>query len=215
LRNGGQRERYRHVDAGVNSRLDELQAAVLRARLPLLPAWTARRRELAVQYRRQLPAGVLPIVERDPDYVVVGEGRTLTFEMLEQAVQMVVDGAKLIATNLDPNCPTLTGTRPGCGAIVKLIEEAAGVRAFSVGKPSPVMMRAARKELGLATSETIMIGDTPYDIEAAARAGVRTIAFRTGGWPDDGLRGAVAIFADPDDLVSHLADSPFAAMAAI
>ena len=69
LRNGGQRERYRHVDAGVNSRLDELQAAVLRARLPLLPAWTARRRELAVQYRRQLPAGVSPIVERDPGHV--------------------------------------------------------------------------------------------------------------------------------------------------
>jgi dTDP-4-amino-4,6-dideoxygalactose transaminase len=53
----------------VNSRLDELQAAVLRARLPLLPAWTARRRELAVQYRRQLPRGVSPIVERDPGHV--------------------------------------------------------------------------------------------------------------------------------------------------
>ena len=56
LRNGGQRD-YRHVDAGVNSRLDELQAAVLRARLPLLPAWTARRRQLASQYRNQLPGG--------------------------------------------------------------------------------------------------------------------------------------------------------------
>jgi dTDP-3-amino-3,4,6-trideoxy-alpha-D-glucose transaminase len=69
LRNGGQRDRYRHVDAGVNSRLDELQAAVLRTRLPLLPAWTARRRHLASQYRRQLPGGVSPIVERDPGHV--------------------------------------------------------------------------------------------------------------------------------------------------
>ena len=71
------------------------------------------------------------IVDRSPDYVVVGEGRTLSFEMLEQAVQMVLDGAKLIATNLDPNCPTNSGTRPGCGAIVSLIEKATGIQAFS------------------------------------------------------------------------------------
>ena len=91
------------------------------------------------------------IVDQSPDYVVVGEGRTLSFEMLEHAVQMVLDGAKLIATNLDPNCPTQHGTRPGCGAIVSLIEVATGIKAFSVGKPSPVMMRMARKELGMAT----------------------------------------------------------------
>jgi dTDP-3-amino-3,4,6-trideoxy-alpha-D-glucose transaminase len=69
LRNGGQRDRYHHVEPGVNSRLDELQAAVLRARLPLLPAWTARRRELASQYRSQLPDAVTPIRERDPGHV--------------------------------------------------------------------------------------------------------------------------------------------------
>jgi dTDP-4-amino-4,6-dideoxygalactose transaminase len=69
LRNGGQRDRYHHVEAGVNSRLDELQAAVLRARLPLLPAWIARRRELAAQYRAQLPATVTPIRQRDPGHV--------------------------------------------------------------------------------------------------------------------------------------------------
>src|ERR1700752_5153231 len=68
------------------------------------------------------------IVDKSPDYVVVGEGRTLTFEMLEQAVQMVLDGARLIATNLDPSCPTTGGTRPGCGAIVSLIEKATGVQ---------------------------------------------------------------------------------------
>ena len=85
------------------------------------------------------------VVDQSPDYVVVGEGRTLSFEMLEHAVQMVIDGAKLIATNLDPNCPTQNGTRPGCGAIVSLIEAATGVNAFSVGKPSPVMMRTPAK----------------------------------------------------------------------
>jgi dTDP-3-amino-3,4,6-trideoxy-alpha-D-glucose transaminase len=69
LRNGGQRDRYSHVEAGVNSRLDELQAAVLRARLPLLPAWTGRRRQLAALYRDQLSEGIEPIRERDPGHV--------------------------------------------------------------------------------------------------------------------------------------------------
>src|SRR5262249_26678769 len=107
--------------------------------------------------------------------------RTLTFEMLEHAVQLVLDGAKLIATNLDPNCPTQSGTRPGCGAIVSLIEAATGIKAFSVGKPSPVMMRMARKELGLATSETFMIGDTmETDILGGVQMGYRTVLVLSG-----------------------------------
>ena len=69
LRNGGQSDRYQHLEPGVNSRLDELQAAVLRARLPLLPRWTARRRELAAVYRRELPSSVHTIEERDPGHV--------------------------------------------------------------------------------------------------------------------------------------------------
>src|SRR5436190_15937880 len=100
------------------------------------------------------------VVDSDPDYVVVGEGRTFNLELVEAAVRMILGGAKLIATNLDPNCPTQDGLRPGCGALVATLEIATGVKAFSVGKPSPIMMRAARKELGLATDETTMIGDT-------------------------------------------------------
>ncbi len=144
------------------------------------------------------------VVDRSPDYVVVGEGRTLTFEMLETAVQMVLDGAKLIATNLDPNCPTKNGTRPGCGAIVKLIEEATGIKAFSVGKPSPVMMRQARKELGMATSETIMIGDTmETDILGGVQMGYRTILVLSGGTRREDL----ANFAyQPDMVVDSVAD---------
>jgi dTDP-3-amino-3,4,6-trideoxy-alpha-D-glucose transaminase len=69
LRNGGQSDRYHHEIIGVNSRLDELQAAVLRARLPLLYRWTARRREIAAQYRRQLTERVRPLTERDPGHV--------------------------------------------------------------------------------------------------------------------------------------------------
>ena len=69
LRNGGQTTRYQHLEAAGHSRLDELQAAVLRARLPFLARWTARRRELAALYRRTLPDSVLPIGERDPGHV--------------------------------------------------------------------------------------------------------------------------------------------------
>lgn len=69
LRNGGQTDRYHHAEAGVNSRLDEVQAAVLRARLPLLPEWTARRRRLAAVYRRALPPWSRPVPELDPGHV--------------------------------------------------------------------------------------------------------------------------------------------------
>jgi NagD protein len=155
------------------------------------------------------------VVDKSPDYVVVGEGRTLSFEMLEHAVQMVIDGAKLIATNLDPNCPTQKGTRPGCGAIVSLIEAASGIKAFSVGKPSPVMMRIARKELGIATSETIMIGDTmETDIVGGVQMGYRTILVLTGStkredlakyaYQPDIIVNSVADLCDPDKLLHEV-----------
>src|SRR5437762_11598805 len=79
------------------------------------------------------------VVDHDPDYVVVGEGRTFNLEMVETAVRMILRGAKLVATNLDPNCPTPSGLRPGCGAMVAMLETAAGVRAFSLGSLSCVM----------------------------------------------------------------------------
>ena len=144
------------------------------------------------------------IVDKSPDYVVVGEGRTVNLEMLELAVQMIFDGAKLIATNLDPNCPTQSGTRPGCGATVAYLETATGARAFSVGKPSPVMMRAARKELGLATSETIMIGDTmETDILGGVQMGYRTVLVLSGGTQRSDLPNYAY---RPDVVVDSLAD---------
>ena len=95
---------------------------------------------------------------------------------------MILRGAKLIATNLDPNCPTQAGLRPGCGAMVAMLETAAGVKAFSVGKPSPFMMRAARKELGLRTDETTMIGDTmDTDILGGVQLGFHTVLVLSGG----------------------------------
>lgn len=147
----------------------------------------------------------IAIVDSSPDFVVVGEGRTVTLEMLEAAVQMILDGAKLIATNLDPNCPTKEGgTRPGCGATVAYLEAATGATAFSLGKPSPLMMRAARKELQLSTSQTVMIGDTmSTDILGGVQMGYRTILVLSGGT----TREHVKHYAfEPDCIVGSLAD---------
>ena len=122
------------------------------------------------------------VVDYDPDYVVVGEGRTFNLELVETAVRLLMGGAKLIATNLDPSCPTQNGVRPGCGAMVSVLEVATGIRGFSVGKPNPYMMRAARKALGLTTDETTMIGDTmETDIIGGVQLGFHTVLVLSGG----------------------------------
>jgi NagD protein len=144
------------------------------------------------------------IVDKDADYVVVGEGRSYTFEMLEQATNLVLNGAKLIATNMDPNCPTANGTRPGCGAIVKLLEVATGREAFDLGKPNPIMMRDARKLLGLKATHTIMIGDTmSTDIIGGIQLGYHSILVLSGGTKKESLDS----FAfTPDSIVGSLAE---------
>ncbi len=121
------------------------------------------------------------LVTSDPDYVVVGEGRNFTLEMANNAVDMILSGAKLIATNLDPSPKKKGWSNLGIKSIVSMIEEATGKKAFSVGKPSPVMMRAARKKLGLTTDETIVIGDTmDTDILGSIQMGYNTILTLSG-----------------------------------
>jgi NagD protein len=144
------------------------------------------------------------IVDRDPDYVVVGEGRIISFEMVEAALRMILGGAKLIATNLDPNCPTESGLRPGCGSTVAMLEVASGVRAFSVGKPSPFMLRGAQKELGVSGDRAVMIGDTmETDILGGVQLGFKTILVLSGGT----RREDVDRYAyRPDRIVDSIAD---------
>jgi NagD protein len=144
------------------------------------------------------------VVDHEPDYVVVGEGRTFNLELVEAAVRMIMAGAKLIATNLDPNCPTQNSLRPGCGAMVAMLEIATGVKAFSVGKPSPVMMRAARKELALTTDETTIIGDTmETDILGGVQLGYHTVLVLSGGTRHEDLQH----FAyGPEIVVDSLAE---------
>ena len=77
-------------------------------------------------------------------------------------------------------------------------------------KPDPDIVQAALDRLGLPPADVAMVGDTPYDAEAAARAGIAMIALRCGGWDAHALGAAQAVYADPADLLAQLAASPLA-----
>ena len=89
------------------------------------------------------------------------------------------------------------------------IEEKTSSSDADNSKPDPDIVQAALDELGLPRDEVIMIGDTPYDVEAAARAGIKSVAFRSGGWGDEELRGAVAVYDGAADLLARYDSSPF------
>jgi NagD protein len=123
----------------------------------------------------------ISLVNSDPDFVVLGEGRNFTLEMVQRAVDMVLNGAKLVITNRDPSPKKKGWDNLGIAATSAMIEEATGIKAFVVGKPSPVMMRSARKALGLETSFTTIIGDTmDTDIRGGVQMGYKTILVLSG-----------------------------------
>jgi HAD superfamily hydrolase (TIGR01509 family) len=96
-----------------------------------------------------------------------------------------------------------------CGAD-RVIEQKTSSDDADRSKPDPDIVRAALKEVGLPPAAVVMLGDTPYDVESAGRAGVRVIAVRCGGWGDADLAGAAAVFDDPADLLAHYDSSPLA-----
>jgi NagD protein len=123
----------------------------------------------------------IKLVETDPDFVVLGEGRNFTLEMVQRAVDMILAGAKFITTNRDPSPKKEGWNNLGIAATTAMIEEATGIQAFVVGKPGPVMMRSARKALGLETAETTVIGDTMgTDIQGGVQMGYKTILVLSG-----------------------------------
>lgn len=143
--------------------------------------------------------------DQHPDYVIVGEGKSFNMNMIETATKMIFNGAKLIATNLDPNCPTDDGIRPGCGAIVAMLEAATGKKAFTMGKPSPIIFREAIHDLKLPAENIYMVGDTmETDILGGVQMGMRSVLVLTGGTSEKDLNN----FAyRPDYIlpsVSHL-----------
>lgn len=121
------------------------------------------------------------LTDRDPDYVVVGETTALNYDRLTQAVRLVSQGARFIATNPDPNGPSEGGLVPACGAITAFIEAATSVQPYFIGKPNALMMRTALRHLNEHSENAIMIGDRmDTDIRVGTEAGLETILVLTG-----------------------------------
>lgn len=94
--------------------------------------------------------------------------------------------------------------------VTDLLEDKTSSSDADNSKPDPDIVQAALKKLRIPPDEAVMLGDTPYDIEAAAQAGIDTIALRSGGWNDEDLREAIAIYDHPADLLRNFDSSPLA-----
>jgi NagD protein len=121
------------------------------------------------------------MTEREPDYVVLGETRTYSFERITSAIRLITDGARFIATNPDPTGPSAQGPLPATGSVAALISRATGVDPYFVGKPNPLMMRSALNAIDAHSETTAMIGDRmDTDIVAGLEAGLETILVLSG-----------------------------------
>jgi NagD protein len=121
------------------------------------------------------------LTERDPDYVVIGETRTYSFERITRAIRLIAAGARFIATNPDPTGPAPDGPLPATGSVAALISRATGVDPYFVGKPNPLMMRSALNAIDAHSESTAMVGDRmDTDVVSGLEAGLETILVLTG-----------------------------------
>jgi NagD protein len=121
------------------------------------------------------------LTDTNPDYVVLGETRTYSFESLTRAIRLINGGARFIATNPDETGPSTEGVLPATGSVAALITKATGVEPYFVGKPNPLMMREALNTLQAHSESTVMIGDRmDTDMVAGMEAGLQTVLVLTG-----------------------------------
>ena len=121
------------------------------------------------------------LTDNAPDYVVLGETRTYSFEAVTTAIRLINDGARFVATNPDPTGPSSEGVLPATGSVAALISRATGVQPYFIGKPNPLMMRAALNRLQAHSETTAMVGDRmDTDIVAGLEAGMRTVLVLSG-----------------------------------
>jgi NagD protein len=119
--------------------------------------------------------------ETAPDYVVLGETRTYSFERITQAIRLVAGGARFIATNPDTTGPSPEGPLPATGAVAALVQRATGIAPYFVGKPNPLMMRSALNAIDAHSESTAMIGDRmDTDVVSGLEAGLHTVLVLTG-----------------------------------
>ncbi|MBU2665923.1 HAD-IIA family hydrolase [Actinoplanes bogorensis] len=121
------------------------------------------------------------LTEFDPDYVVLGETRTYSFEAITKAIRLIDGGAKFICTNPDATGPSNEGALPAAGSVAAMISKATGVEPYFVGKPNPMMMRSALNTIEAHSETTAMIGDRmDTDVLCGLEAGLHTILVMTG-----------------------------------
>ena len=121
------------------------------------------------------------MTETDPDYVVVGETRSYSFEAITRAIRLINGGSRFIITNPDATGPSAEGPTPATGAVAALISKATGKDPYVVGKPNPMMFRSAMNKIGAHSENTGMIGDRmDTDVVAGIEAGLHTILVLTG-----------------------------------
>jgi NagD protein len=117
----------------------------------------------------------------DPDYVVVGETASYTYETIKTAINLVLRGAKLIGTNPDLTGPAENGIVPATKALIAPIELSTGRKAYFIGKPNPLIMRSALKKINCKPEETIIIGDRmDTDIIAGIESEIETVLVLSG-----------------------------------
>ena len=117
----------------------------------------------------------------NPEYVVVGEGKTYSFDTITKAVNLVKNGAKLIGANSDVSGPIEHGIAPACKALTTPIEMATGKTAYYCGKPNPLMMRTGLRMLGCHSEDSVIIGDRmDTDIIAGTECGASTVLVLSG-----------------------------------
>jgi NagD protein len=128
-----------------------------------------------------LHAAGYTLTERDPDYVVLGETRTYSFERIAQAIRLIGAGSRFIATNPDATGPTPDGPLPATGSVAALISRATGVEPYFIGKPNPLMMRSALNAIDAHSETTAMVGDRmDTDVVSGLEAGMHTVLVLTG-----------------------------------
>jgi NagD protein len=121
------------------------------------------------------------LTERAPDYVVLGETRTYSFERITRAIRLIEGGARFIATNPDPTGPTPDGLVPATGSVAALISRATGVEPYFIGKPNPLMMRSALNTIDAHSETAAIVGDRmDTDVVSGLEAGMETVLVLTG-----------------------------------
>ncbi|WP_241897947.1 MULTISPECIES: HAD-IIA family hydrolase [Halorubrum] len=144
------------------------------------------------------------LTDTDPDFVVLGESRTYSFQNITQAVQLIDQGARFVATNPDATGPSPEGPLPATGSVAALLTEATGQEPYFVGKPNPVMIRSGLNRIGAHSESTAMVGDRmDTDVVAGIEAGLTTYLVLTGSTSRDEL---TEFAYRPDDVVESVAE---------